>query len=911
MSDFLKALRAAVKGEIRSDPISRRAYSVDASIYEVEPLAILSPLDAEEAATALKIAMQFNVTVTARGAATGITGGCLGTGLILDLSRHLNRILAIDEAEGFALCQPGVIQDDLNRALAPSGYRLGPDTSTGDRATLGGMLANNSAGARSLRYGCMADHVQEVELLLASGEKVLLGSQKPEGLHQALLKICASYRSEIQNHFPRLPRRVSGYNLPALLEEPLNLAKLIAGSEGTLGIATAIKMRIVPKPKHAVLCLVPFDEMMTALQSVAGMLRFQPLSLELVDDQIIALGRQSPSMKGRLAWLKGNPNALIIAEFEGETESEAQNRAETFRKALGGFLLTDPKTMEQVWELRKSGLGLLLSRRTYSRAIAFIEDIAVPPQNLAPFMEKFLKLLNSKGKRGGIYGHVGAGCLHIRPYIDLRQELPLAREIMLGVCDLLVEYGGVLSGEHGDGLIRSWLNERLFGKKLYIAFLEVKQTFDPHNRLNPGKVVHGPPLEQNLRSTPMKSISTFLDFTREGGFELAADLCNGNGRCRKPDSLMCPSFQASGDEYDTTRARAQALRAMIHGREAPEEGIYDVLDLCIECKGCKTECPSQVDMAKMKAEFLYQYQEKHGYSLRSKLFGNIHTFFRLAAPFASLANTLGKTRLAKWMLQRIGYTPHRPVPQIATERFSAWFAKHPSPVRQKRVVLFNDTYTEFLEPHIGIAAVKVLEALGYQVLVPPLQCCGRPLISKGMLRQARAQAQAVLKTLSTYSGLKIVGLEPSCLSALTDDFLGLLGPEAAQLAQNSCTFAEFVAGHLPFPWQPLQQTILVHGHCHQKALVGMQPTMSVLRSIPGVQVEEIPSGCCGMAGSFGYEAEHFAFSQKIAELKLIPAIRKHAADIIMADGLSCRTQITHATGLRPLHLAEILARCLN
>ncbi|MCE5319343.1 MAG: FAD-binding protein [Parachlamydia sp.] len=919
MSGFLKDLRVLVQGEIRSDPISRRAYSVDASIYEVEPLAILQPLNAEEVAIALKIAASHNVPVTARGAATGITGGCLGTGLILDLSRHLNRILAIDVEQGFALCEPGVIQDDLNRALAPAGYRLGPDTSTGDRATLGGMLANNAAGARSLRYGCMADHVLEVELLLASGEKVLLGDQKPEGLYQELLKIRDTYGAAIASHFPILPRRVSGYRLNTLLEEPLNLARLIAGSEGSLGIATQIKTRIVPKPKHTALCLVPFEDVLDSLKAVEGMLPYHPLSLELIDDQIIALGRLSPMMKGRLSWLSGTPQALIVAEFEGETSSEAQERAETFHKSFSGSILTDPKTMQQVWELRKSGLGLLLSRRTYSRAIGFMEDIAVPPQQLAPFMEKFLMLLQATGKQAGIYGHVGAGCLHIRPYIDLRQqeELTLIRQLMLEVCDLLVEHGGVLSGEHGDGLIRSWLNERLFGKELYAAFLALKKAFDPENRLNPGKVVNGPPLEQNLRlspSTPIKSIPTFLDFTPEGGIELAADLCNGNGRCRKPDTLMCPSFQASGDEYDTTRARAQALRALIHGREAPDEGLYDVLDLCIECKGCKTECPSQVDMAKMKAEFLFQYQERHGYSMRSRLFGHIHTLFRLAAPFASLANCIGKTRLASWILQRVGLTPHRPLPQLASKRFSDWIEQHPSLPSDKQVILFNDTYTEFLEPQIGIAAFKVLEFLGYQVIVPPLQCCGRPLISKGMLRPARNKAQALLESLTPYldQGLKIVGLEPSCLSALSDDFAGLLGPQSAQLSKNSCTFAAFVAGHLPVSWQPLSQHILVHGHCHQKALVGMQPTLDILHSIPGTQIEEIPSGCCGMAGSFGYEAEHYAFSQKIGELKLLPAVRARSADsLIVADGLSCRTQIYQATGHRPLHLAEILARCLH
>jgi FAD/FMN-containing dehydrogenase/Fe-S oxidoreductase len=899
MSAFLKELSQAVKGELRSDPISRRAYSVDASIYEVEPLAILQPLNSEEVSVALQIAAKHGVSVTARGAATGIAGGCLGKGLILDLSRHLNRILELNINEQYALCEPGVIQDALNMALHPFGYRLGPDTSTGDRATLGGMLANNAAGARSLRYGCMGDHILEVELALATGER-MSSTAPPKVLVEKLQIIADKYAEEIRAHFPKLPRRVSGYNLEALS----NIAKLIAGSEGTLGIVTAMKLKIVPNFKHAALCLLPYDNMLQGMRDVERLLTFQPLSLEMIDAKIMQLGK--------LSLLKTIPEALFLVEFEGETLAEATARA----AALGGQVVTDSKTIAEIWSLRKAGLGLLLSRRTYSRAIAFIEDLAVPPHALAPFMEQFLALLRSKGKDAGIYGHVGAGCLHIRPYIDLRDpsELTLMHQLMVEVCDLVVAHGGVLSGEHGDGLVRSWLNERLFGKELYAAFEEVKQAFDPSHRLNPGKIVKGAPLEENLRlspTTPIKSWPTFLDFQQEGGIELAADLCNGNGLCRKADKVMCPSFQVTQDEYDTTRARAQALRGIIHGQLTTQdwEGLHDVLDLCIECKGCKGECPSQVDMAKMKAEFLYQYQEKKGYSLRTKIFGYLGEFFRLASPFALKVNALNRTGLAKWVLRRLGISDKRPLPQLAPQRFSEWWLQHKSFDSSKSVILFNDTYTEFLEPQIGIAAVKVLEKLGYQVIVLPWQCCGRPLISKGLLKPARQHAERLFESLMLYveRGYKIVGLEPSCILTLVDDFVGLLGEKAKQLSEACLTFDTFVAQEKP-SFNPCDKALLLHGHCHQKALVGMQETLQLLRSIPGLSVSEIPSGCCGMAGSFGYEEEHYTFSLKIAELSLLPAIRSSSPDtLLIANGFSCRSQISEATGRRPLHLAELLA----
>ncbi len=946
MDEFVKELQARTTAEVRTDTITKRAYSVDASIYEIEPLAVVIPKSQTDLIATLKIARDYSLPIIPRGAATGITGGCIGSGIIVDLSKYLHRIIEINYDGKYAIVEPGVVQDQLNRALHARGYRLGPDTSTGNRATIGGMLANNSAGAQSLRYGKMSDHVLEVELALASGELISLTSvdehawarQRAQDttnghLLREMFRIREQYRDEIARRFPHIPRRVSGYNLDALIQPgPFNPCKLIAGAEGTLGIATKIKVAISPLPQASALCVIHCRDMMAGMQAVTALLAFHPLSLEMIDDKIIASGRQSPAMRGKLDWLVGNPQAVFVVECEGATQQQAAAQAQACAQAMqragigeAHVVLSDPQSISKVWAVRKEGLGLLLSRRTYSRAIAFIEDLTLPPDKLADFMIRFKGYLKSVGKEAGIYGHVGSGCMHIRPYIDLRQEdeLHLMRQMMEEVSDMVLEFGGALSGEHGDGLIRSWLNKKMFGDQVYQAFVELKSAFDPENRMNPGKIVHPSPLEKDLRLDPhthVRPIPTFLDFTDEGGIELAADLCNGNGMCRKKESTMCPSFQASDDEYHTTRARAQALRSVINGR-APLEtwtsaAMYDVLDLCIECKGCKTECPSQVDMAKMKAELLYQYQETHGYPLRNRLFGQLGSFLRLASPWAKTFNRLSSSRLVKAVLNWVGMTSKRDLPPLAPQTFSCWLKEHYKPQGQRsEVVLYNDTYTEYLEPQIGIAAVKVLTALGYDVIVPPWHCCGRPLISKGMLRQAKQHAQQVCELTTPYiqRGLPIIGLEPSCLSALTDDFKGLLGKRLEKgISFDEFIFQHLTEGRLPLALQAQERVIKLHGHCHQKALVGTKPTLAVLKAIPGCQVDEIESGCCGMAGAFGYEKEHYDFSIKIGELKLLPAVRSASPKaIIVANGLSCRTQIAHGTGRVARHLAEVLADALS
>lgn len=952
MKTLESELRSSIEGEVHFDPLTRNVYSVDASIFEIIPTGVVIPKNNSDLINICAISRHFQVPLTVRGAATGITGGCLGHGLIIDLSKYFNKILHVDYLNKFVICEPGVVQDDLNKHLAPSGYRLGPDTSTGNRATLGGMLANNAAGARSLRYGKMVDHVQSVELLLSTGntitfspiseaewkEKCVLQNQEGD-IYRTLWEIKCNEENEIRKYFPQIPRRVSGYNLDELLQPfPFNVSKIIAGSEGTLGIATAIRMGIVSKPKAMGLLLLFFNDLIEAMRVVPELLEFHPLSLEMIDHQIIELGRVNPLFKNSLNWLKGDPQAILILEMEGETTSEIEEKINEIKRQLeqrklGDKLIPILQTfdMTNVWNLRKAGLGILLSKRTYSRAIAFLEDLSIPPLKLASFMERFCSYLTSHGKQAGIYGHVGSGCMHIRPYLDLRdpKEFILMQQMMNDISTLVLEYGGALSGEHGDGFIRSWLNPKMFGESLMHSFKKIKHAFDPLNLMNPGKIIPLKDEWQNLRTKPneqLQSPQTFLNFKAEGGFELAVDLCNGNGLCRKKQKLMCPSFQATNEEFHSTRARAQALRAIIHKHLPVEDftskSLYEVMDLCISCKGCKTECPSQVDMAKFKSEFLYHYQQKHGYSLRNRLFAHIGQFNHWTSPFAALFNQINRWSITRKILEWIGISPRRSLPELSSQKFSTWFSlyKQPSSLG-KKLILFNDTFTEFNHPEIGQEAVKLFNALGFYVVLSTWSCCGRPALSKGFLPLAQQQARELINRLWNHAqnGTPIVGLEPSCLLTIRDDYLSLIQPkeeiEHQQLKQvlaQCYTLDEYLAllidqGEFTLRFKNERRSVKVHGHCYQKALVGMKPTLKVLESIPGFFTEEIPSGCCGMAGSFGYEKEHESISMQIGELCLFPAVRKSEPDdLIIASGMSCRHQIKDGTQRRAMHLVEAL-----
>ncbi|MBS0634340.1 MAG: FAD-binding protein [Verrucomicrobia bacterium] len=914
---FLEVLRHELKSEIRSDLISKRLYSVDASIYEIEPQAVLIPRSKSELVKAIELSSQYAVPIIPRGAATGITGGCLGHGLVIDTSVHLNRVVELNFVDHFAVVQPGIVADRLNEQLKPHGLYFAPEISTSNRATIGGMVANNAAGANSLHVGKIQDHVIEVELILWNGEVVRFGAlsheewkeklklHSTEGrIYRHLEHIRKEFHADIIRDFPKTARRASGYNLDVLLQNEINVAALICGSEGTFGVISELKLKLSPLPKPKTVVVIGYDDFQHALTSSFAWLDLVPDAVELIDSNIIEAGKKSPSLD--VAWLEGqSPQALILWELD--SADLLLKRAKNEPHVLFAKVIDEPK---KVWSLRKAGLGLLLSQRSYSRAIAFIEDVAVPPDQVAPFIAKLQQIVQQKV---GIYGHIGAGCLHIRPYIDLRkaEELKRMETIFEEVAQLLEQCGGVFSGEHGDGLVRTWTNKRMFGPRLYEAFLQLKEAFDPYHHMNPGKIVAKKPqgLLENLRlspATPIKEYATYMDFTREGGFSLAVDLCNGNGQCRKKEGVMCPSFQATHDEKDSTRGRAQALRGLIHGQLPMDSDLHQVMDLCLQCKGCKTECPSQVDMAKMKSEYLH----KKTPSIRDRFFGHLATFLQMGSLLPKFANLS-----ARVVAKLLGI--ERTLPKLSQKRFSDLF-KPVVDTTKPQIVLFVDSYTEFLTPEIGLSAVKVLEALGFAVVAPRWTCCGRPLISKGFLPEAKEKLHKALDMLYPYAqkGIPIVGLEPSCLSALTDEIRDFhLDAAKVQLVVKAVQPLEhFLLGYkeqLKAILEPVTGSVLVHGHCHHKALFGMKREMELLRETVAPQAQEIPSGCCGMAGAFGYEKEHLAISKKIGELVLFPAIRANPEAIIIANGNSCRSQVEDVLETKPLHFIQFLASRLG
>lgn len=946
LSSFIHDLQNSIKGDVRFDSVSQSVYSVDASIFEVRPLGVAVPKDRDDLIRTVQVAAKHRVPIIPRGAGTGLTGACIGSGLIIDLSKSLKKILHIDYENEWALCEPGVVQSQLNEALSLQGYRLGPDTSTGNRATLGGMLGNNSAGANSLRYGKMCDHVESIELILSNGEVLQFEELDPslwkekclenstEGnIYRIAAQIARDYKEEILKRFPKIPRRVSGYNLDELLDpSKINLSKLIAGSEGTLGIVSQMKVKICKKPPYTALVVLHFHDVLESLQHVTSLLNFHPFGLEIVDGEVIRMGKVSPSMRGKLDWLKQEPESLLILQFDAEEESLLTDKLQSFEQWAAtqhiGYArpcIRSVEEMAHVWEFRKSGLGLLMSRRSHSKAIAFIEDLSVHPNKIAGFIKRLKQYLKEQGKQAGMYGHAGAGLIHLRPYVDLKkpEETQKLVEMMEAVTDMVLEFGGSLTGEHGDGLLRSWLHEKFFGKKICQAFEKIKTAFDPTSTMNPGKIVHSKLPLQNLRAQQEKEslpFSTMLDFSSEGGFSFAVNMCNGNGQCRKPSSLMCPSFHASTDEWQTTRARAQALRHATNPGAFTNHDLYRVLDHCLECKGCKTECPSQVDMAKMKAEFLYHYQKKHGTPLRNHLFARIDKLNPMASLFPSLSNFFLERPLSRSLLSWLGLSEKRSLPSFAPKRFSS-LVKSRNYLRssKRKVVFFNDCFNEFNTPEIGLQSLHILELLGFDVIIPPWTCCGRPMISKGFLPQAKKQAESLSQLLLSFAeqGLPIIGLEPSCILTCQDDLFSLLPKESTKRISASCmTIDQFLASliarkefSLPFSLQKRQ--VKLHTHCHQKALVGSAPSLSVLRAVPGFTVSEIDSGCCGMAGSFGYEKEHYEMSMQIGSQRLFPAIQASSpGTVFIANGMSCRCQIQHGTQAKAQHLVEALTSSL-
>jgi FAD/FMN-containing dehydrogenase/Fe-S oxidoreductase len=938
-----RGLRGAVRGEVRFDRKSRLLYSTDASIYQIPPLGVVVPEDAEDALRALRVAAEEGVPVLPRGGGTALAGQTVAAALVLDFSKRMHRILELDPERRRARVEPGVRLDRLNRAAAAHGLQFGPDPATLRQCALGGMIGNNACGARSLVHGKTVDHVHGLHCLLPGGEEVRLGriardriADLPgrEGeLARAVDAAVKPHRESILADYPRVPRRVSGYNLDLLAEgDELDLAALIVGSEGTLATVVEAELGLVPLPLHRSLVLLAFGDRYQPLDAVPEILGTEGLSaLEIVDDRILRSARALLEHRESAAIVPESTRGLLYAEFSSDTADEARGRAEEFALRSGALpgapwtrVFTGLLEQDRAWALRRAGLGLLYRTQGDVKPVPFVEDTGVPPERIGAFTRRFDEIVTRSGTTTGFFGHAGQGCLHIRVDLNLKrgEEVTKMHRIAREVAELVVEFGGSISGEHGDGLSRSEFLPLMFSPGVMELHRTVKGIFDPEGRMNPGKIVDAGPMTENLRFGERYSASapdTFFDYTADGGFDLAVEKCNGMAVCRKLDAgTMCPSFMVLLEEEHSTRGRANTLREAMRGELEGGVGgdaVIEALDLCLECKACRSECPVGVDMARYKSEALAHRHASHGISLEARVFGRIHAFARAGTRAPRVANLAA--RLGGPLARRaLGLQPGRALPKLAPRSFRSWFEARPvAPVGDRTpVLLLDDTFHGYFEPEPLRATVEVLEAAGFapRLTEQPI-CCGRALISNGLLEEAREVQRHALEQLGPVAeaGTRVVGIEPSCILTFRDEAPDLArDPRSATVAAATLTLEELLveAGYDPGSWQG---RALVHGHCHQKALVGMAPTARLLGSLEGAEVEILDSGCCGMAGSFGYLARHHAVSVGAAERVLAPAVRNRGDAEVVAPGFSCRTQIRDLCGVRALHPAELLRRAVR
>jgi FAD/FMN-containing dehydrogenase/Fe-S oxidoreductase len=931
-----------LEGYLRTDSASQALWSTDASIYLRRPVGVVVARCERDVKRALGAAREIGLSITPRGTGTSLAGQATAPGLALDVS-EMQGVLELDLENRRCSVEPGMIQGELNALVEPHGLVFGADTSTSDVATLGGMVGNNSAGMRSIVYGTTAEQVLSLRCVLAGGEVVELKSlSRDEAIRRArhadvearllrgALGIGERYAEEIKRRFPRMIRRVSGYGLDALVDpRTLDLTRLICGSEGTLAVVTRAEFRLSELPPQRALASFQFDSLAEAARATVELLKEGPSALELLDEVAIGRARSNSAYRDSTRFVRGDPKSLLLVEWSG-TQEELDERfagLEELARKVGASVVTPLRAkgeMAQTVKLRKSTLPILLGTTDREKPVAFVEDAAVPPERLEEFITRFREIVDRNGTWACFYGHASVGCLHVRPALDTSdpEGVGRMRRIAEEVASLVVECGGSISGEHGDGLARSEFLERMYGPEILRAFTEVKKLFDPNNLLNPGVIVDPPPMDRQLRIGPGRrrlSMETGLSFSDQGGFAAAVELCNGSGFCRKKTGgTMCPSYMVTLDEKDTTRARANMLRSVIEGTLSPEEltgeRMKEVMDLCIGCKACKTECPSRVDVASMKTEVLYQMGKQHGFSLRQKAAGHIRRGLALAALLPSLYNSAAGTRLARRAAALAGIDPRRSLPWVTERTFSKRFPDLPQGEGPVEVALFNDTWNEYQRPQAGVGAVRLFAAAGAKVHLPEVVCCGRPMLSEGLVEEARENARRNLDLLFPLveRGVPLVGLEPSCILTIRDDHRKLL-PDDGRVEKLAGATRLFEEALLELDSElPLSEgsPVLLHGHCHQKALVGTGPTEEALALAPGADVEVVDSGCCGMAGLFGYEEGHYEVSMKMGERRLFPAVRGAEERVVVAPGTSCREQILDGTGRRALHPAEYLAGLL-
>lgn len=954
-------LRRELQGEVFFDDFSRGRYSTDASIYQIQPIGVTVPKSEQDVQTALQIAVDEGVPVLPRGGGTSQTGQAIGEALIMDTTKYLNRVLEFD-AENRTVCvQPGMVLDHLNRFLKPHGLFFPVDVSTANRATIGGMTGNNSCGSRSIRYGNMVHNVRAIDALLADGSELQLDtlpSRQLNGEHanhrellNKLLSLGAREATEIAQRFPQLLRRVGGYNIDVLTGETPNMSHLLVGSEGTLAFFQRIHLDLQPLPSHRVLGVCHFPSFYEAMDATQHIVELKPSAVELVDRTMIDLARDIPIFAPIVdRFVQGEPQAILLVEFAGEDQATQLRSLQQLVELMAsmGFSdsvveATDSEFQQSIWEVRKSGLNIMMSMKGDGKPVSFIEDCAVELKDLAEYTRRLTEIFHKHGTSGTFYAHASVGCLHVRPILNMKEEsgAKKMRAIVEETLEIVREYKGSHSGEHGDGLARSEFHEAMFGRRMVESFEEVKDSFDPQGTFNPGKIVRAPKMDDRslFRFKPgyaIQPIASSMDWSDWGGFNRAIEMCNNNGACRKADvAVMCPSYRATSDEQHSTRGRANSLRLAVSGQLGVDaissQAMYDTMSLCVSCKGCRRECPTGVDMAKMKIEFLNQYYQKHRLPVKDRLIAYLPRYAHWASNFSFLLNLRDQIPgLAKLSELMLGFSSKRRLPRWRRDQFQGEkeiSAQATAGSEAKEVVLLVDTFNSCFEPENARAALAVLNAAGYKVHYPkPLDqgrplCCGRTFFSGGLVEEARAEARRMLDSLKTYvdRGIPIIGLEPSCLLTLRDEYPSLIpGVETTALAANAFLLEEFLAaeqdkGQLDLKLKPLDvDQALLHGHCHQKAFAAMSSVQQVLALIPGLKVETIESSCCGMAGAFGYDAKHYELSMKMGERDLLPAVR--AADkesLIVADGTSCRHQIQDGSGREALHVVRVLEMALS
>jgi len=974
LQNKIASLKNSFGGEIFTDESTRLMYATDASAYREIPIAVVYPKSKSDIVTLIHFAKENNTSIIPRTAGTSLAGQVVGNGIIADVSKHMTRILEINKDENWVIVEPGVILDELNLILKDLNLFFGPETSTSNRCMIGGMVGNNACGTHSLIYGSTRDHTIEIEAILSDGTQAIFkplskqefhnktkGDSLENSIYSSINEILSDSKnqSEIKNEFPdsSLRRRNTGYALDLLLDmqptnsdgNQFNFSSLLAGSEGTLAFTTSIKLNLVPlPPANKALVCVHFDSIKNALKANIIALKHLPVAVELMDSTILELTKKNIAQDKNRFFVKENPKAILIVEFAENNSDTIKEKTKAMEAEMGlsnlgyHFPIIEGADINKVWDLRKAGLGILNNMPGDAKPVAVIEDTAVNPELLPDYIEEFDEILKKYNKECVYYAHIATGELHLRPILNLKDptDVELFHTLAKETAELVKKYGGSLSGEHGDGRLRGEFIPTMVGKHNYQLFKQIKKVWDPHNIFNPGKIVDTPKMNSFLRYEPgqqTKEIETIFDFSSDLGILRATEKCNGTGTCRKTEVIggtMCPSYMVSRSENQSTRARANILREFLTNskKENPfnHQEIYEVMDLCLSCKACKSECPSSVDITKLKAEFLQHYYSEHRIPIRTLLIANIARINILGSHFPGLYNFVNQNSLiSKITAKLIGFTPKRKFPLLSKSTLDHWFKKEKKKLSNNsfpngKVYLFNDEFTRFNDTDIGIKAILLLTKLGYEVIIPNHVVSARTYLSKGLVKKAKKIANQNINLLRDIITIQtpLVGIEPSAILTFRDEYIDLADKniikDAEKLADNSFMIEEFLereikAGKITKEqFSNKEQHIKLHGHCHQKSLTGTSSTMFLLNFPNNYTAEEIPSGCCGMAGSFGFEEEHYEMSMKIGELILFPVVREASADtIIAAPGTSCRQQIKDGTKRNALHPIEILYNALN